>query len=274
MCFWSFYENSGSQLCFRFFLSIKGKSKLFDIKSQTHICVKLVSDSPPPPNLFEVQERLCFFSKGMHCLKNHLSLLMHKRLHKWGSISLAWVLLCMHNLDAVFMQSGPFVVLNCLQFEGCASSYIRWSPMPLISGEFDMWSWTSHSSPHCKWATNALHHWLLISRSLATFCFFSLFYILDLLSFFSPCCFFAGCWLLLKWNRSSDMLWNEFAWEWTEIPDRKRGAICLNMEANKRWEWQTIGLSVYLCLISMCTVPPTQLSFGEIWTCQLGLWTC
>ena len=36
---------------------------------------------------------------------------------------------------------------------------------------------------------------------------------------------FAGGWLLLKPNGSSDMLWNEIAQVWTEIPDRKSEAM-------------------------------------------------
>ena len=42
---------------------------------------------------------------------------------------------------------------------------------------------------------------------------------------FSPRCFFAGGWLLLKPNSSSDILWNEFAWVWKVIPDRKSEAV-------------------------------------------------
>ena len=58
--------------------------------------------------------------------KNYLfSLLLRNRLFKSGSISLLWALLWLRNLDAVFMQSGPFVVLNSLQLEGCAQSDVR-----------------------------------------------------------------------------------------------------------------------------------------------------
>ena len=41
------------------------------------------------------------------------------------TISLAWALLCLRNLNAVFMQSGPFVVLNSLQLAGCAFNDVR-----------------------------------------------------------------------------------------------------------------------------------------------------
>ena len=50
---------------------------------------------PPPSNLFEVQVWPCLLSKGIRCSESEsLSLLFHKRLHKWGSVSLAWVFLC------------------------------------------------------------------------------------------------------------------------------------------------------------------------------------
>ena len=45
------------------------------------------------------------------------------------TISLAWALLCLRNLNAVFMQSGPFVVLNSLQLAGCAFNDVRWRTM-------------------------------------------------------------------------------------------------------------------------------------------------
>ena len=37
--------------------------------------------------------------------------------------------LCLSNLDAVFMQSVPFVVLNSLQLEGCAFNDVWWCTM-------------------------------------------------------------------------------------------------------------------------------------------------
>ena len=65
---------------------------------------------------------LAFLARAFTVRKNHLSLLLRNRLLKLGSICLASALLCLRNLDAVFLQSGPFMVLNSLQLEGCASN--------------------------------------------------------------------------------------------------------------------------------------------------------
>ena len=64
---------------------------------------------------------------------------------------------------------------------------------------------------------------------------FLFFCILDLLSFFLHVAFFAGGWLLLKLNSSSDM-WNKFARVWIEIPKHESEAIDLesNMQAQKK----------------------------------------
>ena len=69
---------------------------------------------------------LAFLARASAVPKNFLlSLLLCKRLQKSGFISLAWVLLCLCNFVAVFMKSGPFVVLNSLELEGCASNELR-----------------------------------------------------------------------------------------------------------------------------------------------------
>ena len=103
------------------------------------------------------------------------------------------------------MQSGPLLHLNFLQLEGCASKDVQWSPMLLFAS-----SLVSHKF---------VHHWLSTSRSLALFCLLSLFHMYIGFTFLlSLHCFFAGDWLLLKPNSSSNMLWNEFARVWMEIP--------------------------------------------------------
>ena len=61
-----------------------------------------------------------------------------------------------------------------------------------------------HSLPHRLLATNALHHWVLTSRSLAIFCLFSFFHMLDSLSSFLHTAFF--------------LLEAEPIRVWTEIP--------------------------------------------------------
>ena len=92
--------------------------------------------SAPPSTYLKSEYSLAFLVRAFAVRKNHLlSLLLRKRFLKSGSISLAWALLCLHNLDAVFMQSGPFVVLNSLQLNGCAFNDVRWRtvmPMPLF----------------------------------------------------------------------------------------------------------------------------------------------
>ena len=50
---------------------------------------------------------MAFLARAFTVRKNQLlSLPLRKRLHKSGSISFAWALLCLCNLDAAFMQSG------------------------------------------------------------------------------------------------------------------------------------------------------------------------
>ena len=79
-----------------------------------------------PPIYSKSTYGLAFVARTFIVRKNHhLSLLLRKRLPKLGSFSLAWALLRLPNLDAVFMQSGPFMVLNSLQLEGCASNDVR-----------------------------------------------------------------------------------------------------------------------------------------------------
>ena len=83
------------------------------------------SPQPLSPPYSKSEYGPAFFARAFAVGKNHLSLLLRKRLLRSGSISLAWALLCLCNLDAVFMQSGPFVVLNSLQLEGCAFNDVR-----------------------------------------------------------------------------------------------------------------------------------------------------
>ena len=99
-----------------------------------------------------------------------------------ASISLAWVLLCLRNLDAVFMLSGPFMVLNSLQLESCTFDDVRRSLMLLSRGVV---------------ATCGAEHLILrlivqATNSGALPFSASVSHILDLLPFFSPRCFF--CW--------------------------------------------------------------------------------
>ena len=73
-------------------------------------------------NQEEVPAGSCLRSKGKHCSEeqNHLlRLLLRLAASQVGHHQFGLVLLCLHNLDAVFMQTGPFVILNFLQLEGC-----------------------------------------------------------------------------------------------------------------------------------------------------------
>ena len=133
MCFWSFFQNAGSELCFRIFFPIKGKWKLYHIETQTDVINWSQICPPPPPTYSKSEYGLAILARAFAVQKNHLCLLLRKRLLKSGSISLLWVRLCLRNLDAVFMQSRSFVVLNSLQLEGCAFNDIRWLQMPLFT---------------------------------------------------------------------------------------------------------------------------------------------
>ena len=85
-----------------------------------------------PPTYPKSEYGLAFLARALADRNNHL-LLLHEWLFKSGSICLPWALLCLCNLDAVLMHSGPFVVLNSLQLEGCASNDVQWSPIPLFA---------------------------------------------------------------------------------------------------------------------------------------------
>ena len=131
----SYLIKTRQSILFQIF-SIKGKSKLYHIKTQTDV-INLFQIPPKKNNNKKPTKTTttkkqtyskskygpAFLAKTFAVRKNHLlSLLLCKRLLKSGSISVAWALLCLRNLDAVFMPSGPFVVLNSLQLEGCASN--------------------------------------------------------------------------------------------------------------------------------------------------------
>ena len=183
------------------------------------------SPQPLSPPYSKSEYGPAFLARAFAVRKNHLlSLWLRKRLLKSGSISLPWALFCLFNLDAVFMQSGPFVVLNSLQLEGCAFNDVRWSPMPLFASSF-----VSHkrSSPLAAHFKESCYFLFVFSFSYTGFAFP-----------FPPHCFFAGGWLLFKPYSSSDMLWNEFARVWTELHDHESEAIDFdsNMAANKRWK--------------------------------------
>ena len=129
------------------------------------------------PRLVSCWQSMCCWEE----CNNLLCLLLRKWLHKLASISLAWVLFCLWNLDAMFMQSGPFMVLNSLQLEGCASNNIRWSLMLLFA-----LSLVSHkrSSPLAVHFQESCHFLFAFSFSYARFAFL-----------FPLRCFF--CWRLI-----------------------------------------------------------------------------
>ena len=111
-----FSQNASSQLCFRLFFSPLRESQnynLYLIYKDTNRCNELVSD------------------------------------HKSSFISLAWALLCLHNFDAMYMQSVSFIVLNSLQHEGCASSDI-WMPMLLFTSSLVSHKRSSHLAAHIQ----------------------------------------------------------------------------------------------------------------------------
>ena len=137
------------------FFPIKGKSKLYHIRTQTlNRCDKLVWESsplPPSPIYSKSAYSLAFLARTCAVWKTHLlSLLLCKWLHELGSVSLAWVFLCLRNLDAVLVQSGAFVVLNSFQLEGCASNDVRWSPVPLFASSLASHQCSSPLATHLQ----------------------------------------------------------------------------------------------------------------------------
>ena len=128
--------------------------------------------SPPPPTYMKSENSLAFLARAFADQKNHLSsLLLREQLLKLGCISCAWALLC---LVAILMQCSCRVDLSWFLIPSNLKVVHRTT--------YD--DWRCCSAPHRQWATNALHHWLLTSRSLALLCLLSLFYIPDLFSFF------------------------------------------------------------------------------------------
>ena len=77
-------------------------------------------------NYLKSEHGLAFLARAFALQKNHLlSLLLCTPLLKSGSISLAWAILSLHILDAVFVQCGPFAIISSLKLEGCASNNVR-----------------------------------------------------------------------------------------------------------------------------------------------------
>ena len=138
----------------------------------------------------------------------------------------------------------------------CISGFTSWAPSVwlgsiyacailmqcLISSNLKVIQWHM-VSPMLFFASSLVSHQrssLLATTHFQKSCHFLLHFSFSYIGFaffFSPSCFFAGGWLLLKPKSSSDM-WIEFPQVWMDIPDLESEAIDLdlNMEAKKRWK--------------------------------------
>ena len=136
----------------------------------------IASRSPPFRTYLKSEYGLAFVARAFAVQKNHLlCLLLHKQLLKSGSISLPWALLCLRSVDVVFMQSGPFMVLNSIQLEGYTSKDVRWSPMLLFTS-----SLASHkrSSPLAAHFQESCHFLFVFSFLYTGFAFLFFFVLL------------------------------------------------------------------------------------------------
>ena len=230
---------------------------------------------PPPPKQNKKVNKphpyskseygFAFLARAFTVRKNHLlSVLLHKRLLKLGSISSAWALLCLCSPDWL-MQCSCRVDLSWSlipsNFADCVFNDVRWSPMPLFAS-----SLVSHqrSSPLAA-------HFLESCPFLFVFSFSNTGSAFP----FSPHCFFlleVDC-CLSRTAAATCCKTNSLEYGWKFLIAKAR---LLTLTWTWKWEKKMKVADDRCLLVSYfnCKVWPAWLYFGEIWTRKLGTWTC